>query len=285
MRPARWRRAAGRALALLALGLTAGIFFWLTRAPSHDRDWKGEYARLAHVAFGPDGAVTIDNLRDFRWGPGPAALDEAWRTGHYQMGHLQGVWYGLSDFHPIGLAHAFLSFDFGRDGFVTLSAEARQEVGEHYSIWGGLTRRLELALLLGTEPDIIGLRTHWRHQKVRLYPLRLGPGQTADLFHRVAQRVNALAGQPEFYNTLTTNCTSLLVENDPRIGSFRRKLDRRLLLNSDSDLLARELGLIDTGLPVAAQRAAATIDPAPCPPERDDFSACIRAQAPPSGLR
>lgn len=253
----------------------------LRRRPSHDRDWKWGYEQLARVEFGPEGAVTIHNYRDFRWirtDKGARAGTRLWRDAHFNINHLQAVWYGLSDFSPLGMAHAFISFDFGDEGHVTLSVEARQERKEEYSIVEGLTREYELILILGSEPDIIGLRTHIRGEKLRLYRVNITQKSARALFRRVAARVNRLADTPEFYNSLTTNCTTILVAQDPRISPLRRIFDPRLIRNTNSDILARKLGLIDADLPLAEQRRRATIIPDPSvPPEDPAYSIRIRA--------
>ena len=50
-----------------------------------------------------------------------------------------------------------------------------------------------------------------RRERVFLYNLRITPEERRRLFGGYMDRATALAEQPEFYNTLTNNCTSNIV--------------------------------------------------------------------------
>lgn len=89
-------------------------------------------------------------------------------------------------------------------------------------------------------------------------------------------RANDLVDQPEFYNTLTSNCTNSLIR-DVNFPLWRRYLDWRLLLPGYSDRVAHEFGFLDQRYNVADLRAAAHIDPAAFPLGTPDISAEIRA--------
>ena len=58
-------------------------------------------------------------------------------------------------------------------------------------------------------------------------------------------RVNQLEKRPEFYDTITNNCTSNIVFHINRLQPGRIPLDMRALLPGYSDELAYELGLIE----------------------------------------
>ncbi|HEX8672264.1 MAG TPA: DUF4105 domain-containing protein [Longimicrobium sp.] len=87
-----------------------------------------------------------------------------------------------------------------------------------------------------------------------LYPVRATPPQVRAMLEDVLRRANELRERPEFYNTLTSNCTSNLVRHVNRIAPRRVPWSPRTLLPGYSDALAYDLGLIDTDLPFAQAR-------------------------------
>ncbi|NLE37890.1 MAG: DUF4105 domain-containing protein, partial [Pirellulaceae bacterium] len=82
---------------------------------------------------------------------------------------------------------------------------------------------------------------------------------------------------PEFYNTLTNNCTTNIVDHINRLVPNRVPLDKRILLNGQSDRLAYELGLLDADHSFEETKAAARINYlAYLYRDSADFSALIR---------
>jgi hypothetical protein len=58
-------------------------------------------------------------------------------------------------------------------------------------------------------------------------------------------RVNQIAREPEFYDTLTNNCTTNIVRHINRVNPNRVFADLRVLLPGYSDSLAYDEGLIE----------------------------------------
>ena len=68
-------------------------------------------------------------------------------------------------------------------------------------------------------------------------------------------RANALAAHPEFYNTLTNNCTNSIARHVNAIAPHRLPWwSWRFVLPAYSDQLAYDAGLLDTTLPLAEAR-------------------------------
>jgi hypothetical protein len=59
------------------------------------------------------------------------------------------------------------------------------------------------------------------------------------------QRVNKLAKEPEFYDTLTNNCTTNIRNHINHLKPDKVPYDYRVLLPGYSDRLAYDLGLIE----------------------------------------
>ena len=98
---------------------------------------------------------------------------------------------------------------------------------------------------------------------VYVYRTIATPEQSRELFVDVMQRVNQLAEVPEFYDTLSNNCTTNIVRHLNQIRPGRIPYDVRLLLPGFSDGMAYELGLLDASLPFAETRRRARVTPRP----------------------
>jgi hypothetical protein len=75
------------------------------------------------------------------------------------------------------------------------------------------------------------------------------------------RRANHLAAEPEFYNTLTSSCTTNIVSHVNELIPGRVPWwSYKILLPSFSDELAYDLGLIDTDLPFEEAQRRFRID-------------------------
>jgi hypothetical protein len=73
-------------------------------------------------------------------------------------------------------------------------------------------------------------------------------------------RANELAAHPEFYNTLTSNCTTNIVRHVNAISPRRVPFSYKVLLPAYADELAYDVGLLDRSLPFDSLRARAKIN-------------------------
>lgn len=142
------------------------------------------------------------------------------------------------------VAHTLLSFGFRGDNYLTVSVETRPERDEPQSGLRGLFKQYEIIYFLGDERDLIRLRTNFRGEDVYLYPTTSTPEEVRILFMDIIEKVNSLAREPQFYNTLLHNCTTGLVTHARKIGRPPTLFDIRLLLNGQSDQMAYENGWI-----------------------------------------
>jgi hypothetical protein len=114
------------------------------------------------------------------------------------------------------IAHVFLSFAFAGDEHLAISIETRKEKGEAYSTLKGFFRQYELYYVVADERDVVRLRTNYRHdppEEVYIYRAN-GPTENGQrLFLKYMSEVNRLKAKPEFYNSLTTNCTTSIWSN------------------------------------------------------------------------
>lgn len=245
------------------------------KSPSHQRHWKPEYAVLPQAESAGD-LVTIRNVRNFAYAPDGSVHNADYDDRSYDTATLSSMWYGISHFADHGLAHTFLSFGFENGEYLAISIEARQEVGESYHPIAGLLRNYELIYLAGDERDIIGLRSHIRAERVLLYRVLVDQASVRQMFRNMVERINEINEAPEFYNTLTDNCTTGILRYAKRLSVFDRYFDYRVLLPGYSDEVIYDLGVFATHLPLEELREQAWIDPAVTAIDDPEFSRRIR---------
>lgn len=268
-----------RSVLLISFALFFMFLFFQT--PTHDGEWSRLQTRLPLVTLqqnSPSPIYHIENLRDFRYHADGSVQSANYRSAEFSPAHLQQIWLGISHFGNYGFAHTFLSFEFSDDKFLAVSVEARLRPTQTYNPLLGLLRQYNKMVVLGTEADIIGLRTHIRKERVLLYPLQLNAQQRDYLFHAVMSDAQQIVGQPEFYNTLLDNCATNLIKHDPNYRFYTSLLDYRLLLPGYADEVMQEKGWVQADQPIVELRKRAVIDAELMSLDATDFSRVIRQQ-------
>jgi len=215
-----------------------------TLKPSNDRDWTPEQAKLAEAAFSGH-KVTIRNIRDCRW----RTLDDftaSYYDKTFDLRELRSVDFIVVPFNETpSLGHTMLSFGFEGDDYLAVSIEIRRERGERYNAIAGFFQQYELIYVVASEHDVIQRRVNCDLSDVYVYRSTATPEQAQDLFIDVMRRVNKLAKEPEFYDTLTNNCTTNIRNHVNHLKPDKVPYDYRVLLPGYSDKLAYDLGLIE----------------------------------------
>lgn len=249
-------------------------------APSNMRNWSPDQAVLPFAEINGS-KVTVHNVRHCRYFTG----DE------YVVNHFDKT-YDLADLHAVdffiipfenmpAIAHTMLSFEFrpsdGPPQWLAASVEIRKEDGEDYKAWKGSARQYELMYVLADERDVVQVRAAHRGEEVYRYRTTATPEQSRQLLVDVLGRTNELASRPEFYNTVTNNCTTNIARHINRVSPRRLRYDYHILLPGYSDKLAYDEGLIVRNGSFQETKAQAYITPqATLFAGRDDFSELIR---------
>jgi len=254
--------------------------WWAAIAPSNNRDWQADVAVLPRATIQGD-RVTLHNIRNFTYRTAtdftPGYYDKTFELARLSSVDLIAVyWMGDS------IAHVMLSFGFNGTDYVAFSIETRKERNEDYSTIRGLFKQYELIYIAGDERDLIRVRTDYRdpQEDVYVYRLRIPPEGARLLFLEYADKINRLHAAPEFYNTLTTNCTSDVVALVRALGSDLR-YSWKVVLSGHAPEYAYELGRLDSRLPFAELRQRSLINPrAHAVGDAPDFSMKIREGLP-----
>lgn len=267
-----------RGLLIFAALFAALLGWWFAIPPSNHRDWQPDVALLPYADI-QGNRVTIHNIRNCEY-RSETDYDVHYYDKTFDLDQLKTV-----DFYTVywgspAICHTMMSFGFGAEGVVCVSIETRKEKGEGYSTVKGFFRQYELTYVVADERDLVRLRTNFRGEQVYLYRLKASPETVRRVFLDYLKSVNELAAEPEWYNALTSNCTSN-IRGHTLPYSPDSRWNWRLLINGYVDELAYDKGALDRSLPFAELKRESLInDRARAAGDDADFSHRIREGLP-----
>lgn len=232
----------------------ATFLFWgifhigmtLAFQPSHDRVWELGQETLPQIHFKEDGLVTIDGFRNFDW-QANASTSSNYESRTFALDNLDAVDVFISHFDDFeGLAHIFLSFRVKDDKPIVISLETRREIGEEFSPLLGVLRQFEIIYVVGSEEDVVGLRTDVRDERVYLYPTKASKKQAQALFLALAEDINSVYENPIIYNTLTKNCTNGITRRVEDTTETDFPFSWKTILPGYFDEVLYDMNIIDT---------------------------------------
>jgi hypothetical protein len=261
-------------------GFVLVLAWWLTLTPSNARDWQADVAQTAWAEVNGD-TVTIHNYRDCRNRTEFNYTCE-WATKTVRLSELRGIDVAFIHWGIPDIAHLIVSFHFAGEDYVAVSIEMRKQAGQSYSAIRGFFRQYTLTYIFAGERDLIRLRSNFRKgEEVDLFRTTANADYSRKLFLQYLRRANELHERPEWYNALTSNCTTNVFSQMRAIGPLPAGLshfDPRVLLSGDADEMLYDHGLLAGNLPFPQLRDQARINPAArAAGNSPDFSRVIRA--------
>ena len=241
--------------ALLAVG-----FWWSSIRPSSDRDWAPDVARGVTAEIGGT-RVVVHNVRDFDWRT-RTEFTPHWETRTYDLDDLISVDLINSVWANPAVAHTLIRFSFSQGEPLVFSAEIRREGDEVFSEIGGFFKQFELVLIAADERDIVRLRSDVRGETVSQFRLRMTPYQARALFLNYLNAGNALDREPRFYQTVTTNCITVIYKL-AKLVQPGIPADWRILVSGYLPDYLYDHHLIRTDLPLAEVRRQAILRAGP----------------------
>ncbi len=267
---------AGPCFAAFALVLA----WWVAIPVPNSRAWQGDVAQTAWAEVAGNRA-TIHNYRNFDYRT-EMNYTPHWETKVVDVSRIRGIDLFVDYWGSPWIAHVIVSFQLGDDDHVAMSVEARKEVGEVYSAIRGFFRQYELIYVAGDERDLVRVRTNYRKgEDVYLYHTRATPERARKLFLEYLREINSLRKRPQWYNALTSNCTTNIAGRMEAAGGAVPQWDWRILLDGHGDEMMYERGDLAGDLPFAELKARALINPAAQAADAAaDFSRRIREGRP-----
>lgn len=258
VRGTRWR------LAACFGGFVVVLAWWLMLTPSNEREWQPDVAQTPWAEVRGD-VVTIQNYRDC---VNRTEFDYTcqWITKTVRLSDLRGVDVAFVHWGLPMIAHVIVSFHFVDDDYIATSIEMRKQTGQSYSAIRGFFRQFTLVYIFAGERDLIRLRSNYRKgEEVDLYRTTADADYSRKLFLQYLRRANQLHERPEWYNALTSNCTTNIFAEMEAVGPLPAgisRFDPRVVLSGEADRMLYDHGLLAGNLPFAESRQQSRINPA-----------------------
>ena len=217
----RWRYRRWLRIATLAIFAFVGGL-WASIHPSNDRVWTPDVAQAPWGEIHGD-EIIVHNVRNFNYRT-DEDFDVRYEDRTVRLSELSEVDIIVSYWAGKAIAHIMVSFGFEDGRYLAVSIETRKEKGESYSAVNGFLRNYELAYVVADERDVVALRTKYRQPNEQVYVLRtqIALENGRKLFLDYIHSMNKLREHPQFYNTLTTNCTTQVLRHVWAFGSDAR---------------------------------------------------------------
>ncbi|MBN6149966.1 DUF4105 domain-containing protein [Xanthomonas sp. AmX2] len=263
---------------IFAVGCAGLVYGWARLLPEQDRNWADDVAMTLQPQV--DGSVvTLHNVRNFAW-RSDSDYTPRWETRRYDLDRLVSADLALSYWMGPAIAHTLVSFGFDDGQRVVFSLEIRKERGESFSALAGFFRNFEQVMVAADERDILAVRSNVRGEDVYLYRLNIPPAQLRSLFLGYVAQARQLQRKPAFYNTATSNCTTIVFELVRKIDP-QLPLDYRLLLSGYLPSYVHAQRGFVPGYALATLRARGRItERARAGGDGEDFSRRIRIGVP-----
>ena len=225
----------------------------LSRQPSLEREWETDQDILPDITFSGS-EISIKNMRDFEY-----SSESDYQVNYYDqkinIGDIESLYYIIEPFSDYdGPAHTMFSFGLSNWEYIVISAEIRKEKWETFSPFKWITREYEIVYMIWSESDFVKLRANYRKDDVIMYPIKTPTEKIQKLFISMLERADSLSKNPEFYNTVTQNCTTSILDHVNQIRKEPIPWTKEALLPSHSDKVIYDLGLIDTKLSLEEAR-------------------------------
>ena len=278
---AMWRGRIFLAVGAFATAFALLLVWWTQLSPSNDRVWAADVAEMTHGTTSGN-RVTLENVRNFDW-RSESDFTPRWETRSYDLDRLCSVDMILSYWGSKAVAHMLVSFGFDdADGprYVAFSVEIRRETNESFSEIGGFFKKFEPSVIAADERDVVRVRTNIRREDDYLYRVQISAADMRALFLAYVAEANSLVATPRFYNTVTTNCTTLVYRMMEKIVGHL-PLSYRLLLTGYLPGYVYDAGALNRAFSLDELRARGRITNRALQSDRSDtFSSDIRRGVP-----
>lgn len=201
--PAAWWSSWGILLLLLV--------YYLCIPATNDKEWQPSWSRLPSVEINGN-EVVVTNVRNFIYRT-EQDFDARYVTRRFDLDKLSTLDFAVSHWDGMEfVAHTMLSFGFEDGKHLALSAETRLPEGVEQGTIRGLYKQFNIIYILADEEDLFALRTTYRKEDMYLYRINIGRDDLKKAFLGFVEKINGFHSRPRYYNTVTANCTTELVD-------------------------------------------------------------------------
>lgn len=212
-RPVFWRASWGVLALLLA--------YYLCIPATNGKEWQPSWSRLPAVEINGN-EIVVKDVRSFVYRT-ERDFDARYVTRRFDLDKLSTLDFAVSHWDGMEfVAHTMLSFGFEDGRHLALSVETRLPEGVEQGTIPGLYKQFNVIYILADEEDLFGLRTSYRKEDMYLYRINIGRENLKKAFLGFAEKINSLHERPRYYNTVTANCTTELVDTLKNYLGVRR---------------------------------------------------------------
>jgi hypothetical protein len=274
-----WSRRTAQGLLGFSATFAILLVWWHQLPPSNDYIWADDVAQITSgIVQGQ--RITLRNVRNFDW-RSDSDYTQRWETRDYDLDKLRSVDMIMSYWSGPAIAHMLVSFGFDNADYVVFSVEIRRQKGEDFSEIGGFFKEFELSIIAADERDVIRVRTNVRGEDDYLYRIQMPVSTMRSLFLAYIDQANSLVHAPQFYNTVTANCATLVYHMMKRIVGYL-PLNYSLLLTGYLPEYVYRIGGLTSGYSFEELRARGRITARAKAADRSEtFSTDIRRGIPP----
>lgn len=182
--------------------------------PKAKRDWDTLCSQLPEIIFDKkeEHIVYIRNIRDAKYNPNFEFENKVeYLNKKYNIDNLEKLWIYVNPFATLQ-NHVVLSFQFGENildaSFLTLSYEVRKTDSLGFNTLKVLYKMFEGYYLIGTEEDVLYVRTNVRKNdgSSYLYELNIDKAGLKKIFFTYSKKVNLYSKKAFKYNFMYRNC-------------------------------------------------------------------------------
>jgi hypothetical protein len=187
------------------------------KTPSLDRDWAEDSKILPSISIN-ENILEIKNLRDWRYAKNEI-LSKDYYDDVFDLNKIEKTYLLFNPFGKWdGVGHSFFVFVFEDGKEVSVSIEARREANESFNSIKGIFNKYELWYAFGSSADFITRRAvSYDDNELNMYPLLISKDASRNLLLDLAITAQELETKPRFYNTVTSNCTNLLIDSANKV--------------------------------------------------------------------
>ena len=204
------------------------VAWYATDRPSAGGEWAEEY-RVPPTVTQHGRTISVHHIRDFTY-RSESDFSANYYDATFSLDDLDSLDLITSYWAGEAIAHVLVSFGFHDGRHLAISIETRRRPSDVYSTVAGFFHHYALFYVVADERDVIGLRTDVRHERVYLYRVHLTPYAREQLFTSYLDKIAVLSSHPEWYNSLTDNCTTGILGR-ARAGALEVAYNWRVLLS------------------------------------------------------
>lgn len=187
------------------------LVYYLCIPATNNKEWQDSWSRLPTVEVNGN-EIVVKDVRSFVYRT-EDDFDVRYVTRRFDLNKLVELDFAVSHWDGLeAVAHTMLSFGFEDGRHLALSVETRLPKGVEQGAVPGLYKQFNLIYVFADEEDLFALRTTYRKEDLYLYRINIGRENLKKVFLGFVEEINKLHETPRYYNTISCNCTTELVD-------------------------------------------------------------------------